>query len=81
MNVRVNTWKEAEQTYTDLQITPLTFPKDSLGDGRKIKALSNIKWDFSDFLYLSTRINIEKVKNLAQSHKVAPGSCYKQATM
>lgn len=49
MNVRVNTGKEAEQTYTDLQITPLTFPKDNFGDGTKISILLNTKSDIFDF--------------------------------
>lgn len=49
MNARVNTGKEEETTYTDLQITPFTFPKDNLGDGRKIKVVLNTKPEFSDF--------------------------------
>lgn len=49
MNARMNTGKEAEPTYTDLQITPLTFPKDNLGQERKIKVVLNTKTDFSDF--------------------------------
>lgn len=48
MNVGVNRGKEAKPTYTDLQITPLAFPKDSLGGGRKIKVLLNTTSDFSD---------------------------------
>lgn len=35
MNASVNTRKAAEPTYTDLQITPLTFPEGNLGGGGK----------------------------------------------
>lgn len=50
MNASVNTGKGAEPTYTDLQITPLSFPEGNLGGGRKKKkVVLNAKRDFSDF--------------------------------
>lgn len=79
MNARVNTGKEEETTYTDLQITH--FLRTILERGEKSRLYSTLNQTFLILHYLSTRINIEKSKNLAQSHKAASGSCYKQATM
>lgn len=59
MNASVNTGKAAEPTYTDLQITPLTFPEGNLGGGgKKTRLYSTLKETFLILHYLSTRINI-----------------------